>query len=304
MAAIATAPGTATTTMTATAPETGPSAFATSIHVAPPRFTTSDFSFSNAGPNVTLFIILSVVIIIYYALFSSLGMNVTPNTSSTTTQIIEFLLWTTFILLILLNGIAYIFHIDILQSLKNLWSNNPTVQINVTPAAAAPSSAPVPTISDWSQEQVFHIADNKYGYEDAKAICAAYGARMATYKDIDTAYTNGADFCSYGWSDGQMALYPTQYEKWEKMQKLEGHEHDCGHPGINGGYIGNPDVQFGVNCFGVKPRITPQQATDMQNTPLYPKTIREREFDTKVEMWRTKINELTMAPFNHTQWSQ
>jgi hypothetical protein len=31
-----------------------------------------------------------------------------------------------------------------------------------------------------------------------------------------------------------MALFPTQKETWDKLQKIKGHEHDCGRPGING----------------------------------------------------------------------
>ena len=256
---------------------------------APPP--SGDFHFASMSKNTYILIIVSVIIIIYYALFSTLGMSV--NLGSTTTLIIEFVLWGTFIILLLLNGISYIFNIDVLQSMKNLWSGNPTVKINV---AGTPPSAAV-------QEQVFHIADNKYGFEDAKAICAAYGSRLASIKELDDAYNNGADFCSYGWSDGQMALYPTQYEKWEKLQKIEGHEHDCGRPGINGGYISNAAVRFGVNCFGVKRPITEEETDAMRSTSLYPKTQKETEFDKRVDYWRKNMTDLSLSPFSQTQWS-
>jgi hypothetical protein len=36
-----------------------------------------------------------------------------------------------------------------------------------------------------------------------------------------------------------MALYPTQYNTWKELQKIKGHENDCGRPGINGGYMIN-----------------------------------------------------------------
>jgi hypothetical protein len=39
------------------------------------------------------------------------------------------------------------------------------------------------------------------------------------------------------------------------LQKIKGHEHDCGRPGVNGGYIANPLVKFGVNCYGNKRKI-------------------------------------------------
>ena len=95
---------------------------------------------------------------------------------------------------------------------------------------------------------------------------------MATWKEINKAFKKGADWCSFGWSDGQMALYPTQYDKWANLQKIEGHEQDCGSPGINGGYIANPNVKFGINCYGYKPKITQEEAEAMKLAPLYPRT--------------------------------
>ena len=49
-----------------------------------------------------------------------------------------------------------------------------------------------------------------------------------------------------------MAYYPTQKTTWDKLQKKKGHENDCGRPGINGGFIQNKNVKFGVNCYGSK----------------------------------------------------
>ena len=134
-------------------------------------------------------------------------------------------------------------------------------------------------------------------------MCKAYGGRLATYKEIDKAYDKGADWCSFGWSDGQMALYPTQYDKWEKLQTIKGHEHDCGRPGINGGFIDNKAVRFGINCFGYKPKITENESQLMAETPLYPVTNKEIAFDKKVDYWRDKLPEILVAPFNYNNWS-
>ena len=100
-----------------------------------------------------------------------------------------------------------------------------------------------------------------------------------------------------------MALYPTQYDKWARLQKIEGHEHDCGRPGINGGYIANPNVRFGVNCYGYKPKITQEEAEAMKLAPLYPSTRRERAFDKRVDYWRDNLSQIQVAPFNHNNWS-
>jgi len=198
---------------------------------------------------------------------------------------------------------AYIFNINIVASIKNIFSSSPSIDIVAdkpeTDGAAGLPSVPSLTL----KQQVFHISDNKYNYEDSKAICKAYGGRLANYKELNDSYNEGADWCGFGWSEGQMALYPTQTEKWNTLQGIKGHEHDCGRPGINGGYIDNPNVRFGVNCYGYKPSITPEEAQTMLNTPLYPKTNSEIEFDKKVEYWRNKIHDIIVAPFNHTNWS-
>jgi hypothetical protein len=238
------------------------------------------------------YIILTVllIIILYYVLFATLGGNTINNS---TQQIFEYTLWTIFIILVMLNGIAYIFDIDILHF---LFADNNNTNMVMPPNKDAPQ-VHIP------QPQVFHVSDNNYGYEEAKAICAAYDGRLAKYKELDDAYNSGADWCSYGWSDGQMALYPTQYAKWEKLQKISGHENDCGRPGINGGFIGNPDVRFGANCYGLKPAISESDAMNMQTTPLYPKTKKEHAFDKKVDYWRTQLDKLSLSPFNHDNWN-
>ena len=100
-------------------------------------------------------------------------------------------------------------------------------------------------------EQVFHISNQDYTYEDASCKCASYDAKLATYPQIVEAYNKGADWCSYGWSQGQTAYYPTQKCNWEKKSKKEREE--CGKPGINGGFFSDKKLRFGVNCFGKKP---------------------------------------------------
>lgn len=256
---------------------------------------------TNLGLNPVVLLIIVVVLIIYYTLFASLGSS-ESYTSNGGTQIMEILLWGVLVVLLLLNGMSYIFNIDITASIKNLFTATPEIDIVVSQETIDEDPVePIPEIK--LTKQVFHIPDNKYGYEDSKALCKAYGGRLATYKEIDSAYDKGADWCGYGWSDGQMALYPTQFDKWENLQKIKGHEHDCGRPGINGGYIANPNVRFGVNCYGYKPVITKEEVDMMANTSLYPRTQREIDFEKRVEYWRSKLVDILVAPFNHNNWS-
>ena len=134
--------------------------------------------------------------------------------------------------------------------------------------------------------------------------CRAYGSKLATYDQIENAYKDGGEWCGYGWSDDQMALYPTQKKTYDKLQTIKGHEHDCGRPGINGGYIANPNVKFGVNCYGYKPKITPTERKLMEIDQLYPKTKDELSLEKKIYEWRRKLGEILVATFNKTTWSK
>ena len=152
-------------------------------------------------------------------------------------------------------------------------------------------------------DPVFHLPENKYTYDDAKAVCKAYGSRLASYDEVSKAYDKGADWCTYGWSEDQMALFPTQKEKWDRLQKLKGHEQDCGRPGINGGYIYDSSMAYGANCYGPKPGINRHEAELMREKPFYNKNMSELKFDEKVNYWRGQIGQIEMAPFNHDNWS-
>lgn len=261
--------------------------------------------------NPVILIVVVVILICYYALFASLGSGTTTTTTvsssaSSETMFIEILLWSVFVILILLNGMAYFFNFDITAGIKNIFSAEPEIDIRVSQAQATNNSGneenePIPEIT--RQKQVFHVPGNKYTYEDSKAICTAYGGDLASIKEMDAAYTKGSDWCSYGWSKDQMALYPTQYEKWDKLRKIKGHENDCGRPGINGGYIANPNVRFGVNCYGYKPEMNEAEASLMNTTQLYPKTAKEIAFEKKVDYWKTKLTDIIVSPFNNSNWS-
>lgn len=247
-----------------------------------------------ANPTV-LFIVL-VVILLYYTLFSNAsGVPIVGDGSG---GFLEILLWGVFLTIVIMNSLRYFYGSDIVAKVSNLFGKNPKVDITVT----APEGSVVDNGPSYSK-QVFHIPGNVYNYDDAKAVCAAYGGKLASYNEIEDAYENGADWCSYGWSEGQMAFFPTQESKWKKLQGKKGHEHDCGRPGINGGYIANPNVRFGVNCFGYKPDITPYESRMMNENPEIPVTKKEREFQKLVESWKQKIPDILLAPFNKTNWS-
>jgi len=151
-----------------------------------------------------------------------------------------------------------------------------------------------------NQEQVFHVADNIFTYDDAEAVCKAYGADLADYQQMVDAYKQGANWCNYGWVKGQLALYPIQKQYWDKLQENDDEQvkGQCGVPGINGGYFENKNIQFGVNCFGVK--RGPKGNEKEKNVYISDK---ERELQQKIITFRQQMGNLTLTPFNEEKWS-
>ena len=267
--------------------------------------------------NPVLIFILVFVVIIYLVLFFSLGdngynSNYNSNSNGDSSsedniafKIITIIIFLLFLLLVGLNIAQYYFGVNIVASVKNIFTNQPAIDIAVTTPSythSLSSHNPVPEIK--LNKQVFNIPGNDYNFSDAKSLCKAYGAELANYKQIEDAYDNGAEWCNYGWSDGQMALFPTQTSSFDKLQKIQGHENDCGRPGINGGIMANPDLKFGVNCFGYKPVMRNNEKELMQQVYNYPRTMKDIAMEQRVNYWREHIPGILVSPFNHKNWSK
>jgi hypothetical protein len=151
-------------------------------------------------------------------------------------------------------------------------------------------------------KEVFNIADNKYKYSDSDALCKAYGAELATYDQVKDAWNKGADWCNYGWVKGQAAIYPTQESTYNKLQMgPEDQKGACGISGINGGYFDNPDLRFGVNCYGNKP--SKSDADDRAQMKPRAFTNDAIEYDRKVQDYKQGLNQIPISPFNSTSWA-
>jgi hypothetical protein len=68
--------------------------------------------------------------------------------------------------------------------------------------------------------------------------------------------------------------------------------------------IANPNVRFGVNCYGKKPKITGTEEILMNNSSLFPQTVEELEMEKRVAKYKNKINNILISPFNHDNWNQ
>jgi len=147
------------------------------------------------------------------------------------------------------------------------------------------------------KKEVFNIADNKYTYSDAEPLCKAFGAELATYDQVKEAWNSGADWCNYGWVKGQSAVYPTQKATYDKLQAGPEEERmACGVAGVNGGYFDNPELRFGVNCYGQRPSQNDTSVRHMMQRDAN-KTQGGLEYDRKVQNYKTQMDQIPVNPF-------
>jgi len=181
---------------------------------------------------------------------------------------------------------------------------SPTSGLDISFFETAPAPAPATPIipakgMPIEKKEVFYVSGNNYTYQDAPALCAAYDADLATYDQVSEAYSTGAEWCGYGWTQGGMALFPTQDSTWQALQNEVSitNKTACGRPGVNGGYF-DPDTKFGVNCYGVKPGNT---------TVKFPLPVPGTDgpgFQKLVDKFKSMIKQLTVSPFNRDGWSE
>ena len=147
-------------------------------------------------------------------------------------------------------------------------------------------------------KQVFNINRNLYTFSEAEPVCRAFGAELATYDQVKAAYEKGADWCNYGWVKGQLSVYPTQEDTYNKLQHgPEDQRMSCGVPGVNGGYFPNAEQRFGVNCYGPRPAESAlDERTQMQSQNT-------TEFDREVNHFRATRDSIAVSPWNEKQWS-
>jgi hypothetical protein len=165
------------------------------------------------------------------------------------------------------------------------------IESDVAKALGEPSS------ESSGPKQVFNVARNLYKFEEAEPLCKAFGAELATYEQVKSAYKSGADWCNYGWSKGQMALFPTQKETYEKLQMgNEDQRMSCGIPGVNGGYFPNADQRFGVNCYGERPaKSALDDRLEHESNNI--------EYDREVMKFKSELDTIPVNPWAPKRWS-
>jgi len=155
------------------------------------------------------------------------------------------------------------------------------------------------------RKEVYNIDSNDFTYLEAPLVCQSFNGKLATYDQLLSAHKDGANWCNYGWSANQMALYPIQQDVWDKIQEgPEDSRNICGKPGINGGYFPNKELKFGVNCYGYKPKPDPSKIVynKTKHTDNIPNVRRTDLLNKFIKM--ENDGKLNVRPFNTNSWSR
>ena len=91
--------------------------------------------FNSLNINPFFFLIILIVIIFYIIFFSSLGnetnLDVANNDSSTEVTIFGIIMIALFIVLVVINGFNHFLNIDIITSIRNIFTATPEIDIRV-----------------------------------------------------------------------------------------------------------------------------------------------------------------------------
>lgn len=213
-------------------------------------------------------------------------------------------------ILIVLFIVIVIFRDQIAMGFELLWHNIKKLFAPSSVEPEKPEDKPLPPVDPSAinrilpgKKEVFNVAQDKYTYSDAEPLCKAFGAELATYDQVKSAWNKGADWCNYGWIKGQAAVYPTQSATYNKLQAgPEDQRMACGVVGVNGGYFDNPELRFGVNCYGSKPS---ENEADVRNIMANPKNMTPGAlaYDKKVQDYKQQMGHLPVNPFKEGAWS-
>jgi hypothetical protein len=178
--------------------------------------------------------------------------------------------------------------------------------ISLTSDVCKCDEVPVDEESDTPEktDEVFHISNQNYTYNQSHCKCNAYGARLAKYEEVINAFNKGANWCSMGWCDspnGPAALYPIQQQFYDTLSD-EDKTRCGGNTGVNGGYFKNSNLRFGVNCYGKRPE---GKLLDINNDTLNKNKNKADDFCTAPDNANANAH-LTIdriAPFNKDNWA-
>lgn len=189
------------------------------------------------------------------------------------------------------------------QDAKDVTTPPPT-NLDTAAKTSEKSTSLLDKILPMGSKEVFNVSLNDYTYYDAEPLCLALGAELASYEQVKEAWNKGGDWCNYGWTKGQLAIYPTQKETWDKLQHGPPDEKGaCGRPGVNGGYFDNPEMRFGVNCYGVKPDQSANDERLLMENGTIPKTASTLKMNKQIQDIKNNLDTIGILPFSASKWA-
>jgi uncharacterized membrane protein len=286
--------------------------------------TDSNYTHIFGSHKISIILLLVFVIFVYIIMFSILHKN--NETPPGWIMVIEIILWITLIIIIIVNikwlndkdfnikteindlfddkltnlnifAMDNSYHEDKIKDSKTKDIQTKDIQTKDVQTKDLQKRDDI-SCNNIEDGEVFHVQSNDYSYDDAKGVCELLGSRLATYEEVERAYQNGANWCNYGWSDEQLALFPIQKSLYNELKTIPGHKHDCGRQGVNGGYIEDSTTKFGVNCYGKKPYMTDNDAEFMKNYTYTPTMSPEDQ--SKIN---DAVNNILIAPFSKDKWN-
>jgi hypothetical protein len=275
-------------------------------------------SFKGFAENPYSIFTVLVFLLAFYAAIYVVQVPMSSVAKPVSIMIVETVAILLFVGLLIVDFFKYLLNIDLLDFIFDMLIKKLNTPAPTTPSVDSPSStdSPIPVCKPATTPpetgEVFNIRNNLYTYDEAREVCSIYGAKLATYDQIEKAYNQGGEWCNYGWSEGQMALFPTQKSTWDKLQQgtsscsKKGPNNACGRPGINGGVIKNPNIRFGVNCYGKKPPPTDSEKKLMDaNVDIkIPETQADRDLAAKMKVWQENADKfLLVNSFNKSKWT-
>lgn len=266
------------------------------------------YSFKDFVENSTsIFTVISFILGFYLCIYF-LQIDMTYEKQASSVRFIDSTMWIVFIILLISDFFMIFFKISLIDLLDDVFRKRDTDISDTSGNRDTSGNHDTSGNRHYDYEnEVFNVSNNLYTYQDAPEVCSLYGAKLASYEQIEQAYNKGGEWCNYGWSEGQLALFPTQKSTWSKLQGSEQTKNNCGRPGINGGYMENKNILFGVNCFGKKPAASKNDLAYMKANKevVIPKSAQDSEVNAKVQMWKnTPDIFLKMNPFNRDQWNE
>lgn len=198
--------------------------------------------------------------------------------------------------------------------LNSLFSND---QETPTESTLVTTPPPPPTTQPPDPNEVFSTSENIWTYDDAEAVCASQGSKLASYDQLVEAAENGAHWCNLGWvkSDTtdssepyKYAHFPVQKKEFNEMKKSE-YKDGCGavwndkfsgqeHSVQGGAY--NKNRLLAVNCYGEKREPKIDETNYLEEIQKGPGNL---ELENKMIEIKDLTDNMSYYPYNKNQWS-